>query len=423
MDIIPTNTSPFEGLVSKYAVDAKKSALENLAAWLERMDAMLYSMKPYYLKVVRVQRRTVLTTIGLLSFRRRYYQNEMDGGYVCLLDSVIKIPRRVKVLDEVKYQAIRAACEMSYEKAGRYGSEIGYPISKSTVCRAIKKLTLEAVANPALKGNDSVVHLQIDEKFLNMLGSKNKKKLYTATIFKGREEIGAQGKMRLVNRKIMSSTKLKELFSKINRYLATYYKLGSDDTIYVSGDLATYIQNSPERVIVCKAVYVPDKFHIKSPLEKELGLKASDEELNDPSYMDSLIAKIEGDGELMGIEGLSKIAKLYRANNGIFKPYLESSYDGCSQEGMNSHYYSPRFDSVCNKFKPETIEKIASIIEAGENGESMKATIGKKSYYEEPNLQLGGFRSELERYDIDKRSMNPSMREFMNTIEYGDKVY
>lgn len=92
MDIIPTNTSTFEGLVSKYAVDAKKSALENLAVWLERMDALLYSEKPYYLEVVRVQRRTVLTTIGLLSFRRRYYKNEIDGGYVCLLDSVIKIP-------------------------------------------------------------------------------------------------------------------------------------------------------------------------------------------------------------------------------------------------------------------------------------------------------------------------------------------
>ena len=90
---------------------------------------------------------------------------------------------------------------------------------------------------------------------------------------------------------------------------------------------------------------------------------------------------------------------------------------------MNSHYYSPRFDKVCNKFKPETIEKNASMIEAGENGEDMKVTIGKKSYYEEPNLQLGGCRLELEKYDIDKRSMNPSMRELMNTIEYGDKVY
>lgn len=423
MNIIPANTSTFESIVSQYAIDAKKSALENLATWLERMDALLYSKKPDYLKVVRVQRRTMLTTIGLLSFRRRYYRNEMEGGYVCLLDSAIKVPRRVKVLDEVKYRAIGAACEMSYEKAGRYGSDVGYPISKSTVCRAIKKLTLETVANPALKGNGSTVHLQIDEKFLNMLGSKNKKRLYTATIFKGREEIGARGRMRLVNRKIMSSTKLKELFAKVNHYLSSHYMLGSDDTIYVSGDLAAYIQSSPERVIACKALYVPDKFHIKSPLEKELGLKASDEELNDPSYMDSLIARIEGDGGLMGIEGLSKLAKLYRANRNVFKPYLESSYDGCSQEGMNSHYYSPRFDKVCNKFKPETIEKIASMIEAAENGESVKTAIGEKSYYEEPNLQLGGCRSELERYDIDKRNMGPSLREVMNAIEYGDKVH
>jgi len=41
MEIMPTNTSMFERVVSKYAVDAKKSALENLAAWLERIDAAL----------------------------------------------------------------------------------------------------------------------------------------------------------------------------------------------------------------------------------------------------------------------------------------------------------------------------------------------------------------------------------------------
>jgi len=423
MEIIPTNTSMFERVVSKYAVDAKKSALDNLAAWLERIDAALCGKKPDYLKVVRVQRRTILTTIGLLSFRRRYYRNEAEGGYVCLLDSAMKIPKRAKILDEVKYQAISAACEMSYEKAGRYGSERGCPISKATVCRAIKKLTLEAVGSPAIKGNDSTVHLQLDEKYLHMLGSKNKKKLYTATIFKGREEAGGLGKMRLVNRKIMSSTKLKGLFAKVNRYLSGHYKLGIDDAIYVSGDLATYIQSSPERVIVCKAIYVPDKFHIKSPLMKELGLVAKDEELNDASYMDSLIAKIEGDGGLSGIECLSKIAKLYKGNKDVFKPYLDDSYDGCSQEGMNSHYYSPRFDKVCNKFKPETIEKIASMIEAGENGESMRTTIGKKDYYEEPNLELGGFRSELERYDIDKSNMNRSLRECMIAIEYGEKTY
>ena len=419
MSIIATNVSSFEEIVSRHIKNVKEYGLKDLSNWLERLDAKLYTNRPKHLKIIKIQNRTVLTTIGLLSFKRRYYYDEINDQYLYLLDSFFKIPKRVKILDEVKYQIIEAACEMSYEKAGRYGSDKDYPISKSTVCRTIKSLKFEVDDNLYLKKNNAIVHLQIDEKFLHILGSKNKKKLYTATIFQGKSEIGRKGKMRLLNRRILSSNKLNKLFSKINYYLDKQYKLTIDDEIYVSGDLATYIQKSPEKILICKAVYVPDKFHIKSPILKELAIRAKDNELNDKKYMNDLIELIEKDDELNKNDSLIKIVKLYKKNSEVFKPYQSINYLGCSQECMNSHYFSPRFDKVGNKFKEKTITTLTAILESKLNNENIRISLKEKKYYDEVDYRLGGSKYEREKYDIDKSEMSYQTRKMFMKIEYG----
>ena len=419
MSIIATNVSSFEEIVSRHIKNVKEFGLKDLSNWLERLDASLYSDRPKHLKIIKIQRRTILTSIGLLSFKRRYYYDEINNQYLYLLDSFLKIPKRIKILDEVKYQVIEAACEMSYEKAGRYGSDKDYPISKSTVCRAIKNLKFDIDDNLYVKNNDAIVHLQIDEKFLHILGSKNKKKLYTATIFQGKKEIGRKGKMMLLNRRILSSNKLNKLFSKINYYLDKQYKLTVDDEIYVSGDLATYIQKSPENIFVCKAIYVPDKFHIKSPILKELAIKVKDHELNNKKYMDDLTSLIEQDDKLNTNDSLMKIVRLYKKNNEAFKPYQSTNYLGCSQECMNSHYFSPRFDKVGNKFKDKTITILTAILESKLNNENIRISLKEKAYYDEVNYLLGGSKYEREKYDIDKTEMSYQTRKMFMKIEYG----
>lgn len=419
MSIIATNVSSFEEIVSRHIKNVKEFGLKDLSNWLERLDASLYSDRPKHLKIIKIQRRTILTSIGLLSFKRRYYYDEINNQYLYLLDSFLKIPKRIKILDEVKYQVIEAACEMSYEKAGRYGSDKNYPISKSTVCRAIKNLKFDIDDNLYVKNNDAIVHLQIDEKFLHILGSKNKKKLYTATIFQGKKEIGRKGKMMLLNRRILSSNKLNKLFSKINYYLDKQYKLTVDDEIYVSGDLATYIQKSPEKIFACKAIYVPDKFHIKSPILKELAIKVKDHELNNKKYMDDLTSLIEQDDKLNTNDSLMKIVRLYKKNNEAFKPYQSTNYLGCSQECMNSHYFSPRFDKVGNKFKDKTITILTAILESKLNNENIRISLKEKEYYDEVNYLLGGSKYEREKYDIDKTEMSYQTRKMFMKIEYG----
>ncbi|MDD7735952.1 MAG: hypothetical protein PT941_04160, partial [Bacillales bacterium] len=64
------------------------------------------------------------------------------------------------------------------------------------------------------------------------------------------------------------------------------YGVEINDKIYISGDLAPYIQNSPERITVCNAIYVPDKFHVQRLAKKYIGQKI---EIFDISKFDSYI--------------------------------------------------------------------------------------------------------------------------------------
>lgn len=105
--------------------------------------------------------------------------------------------------------------------------------------------------------------MQIDEKYVNINPSKkrntkhlnkSKKRLYTATIYAGIKDVGNKNKHKLMNKTIYSSTSLKKLKHDINTALQVIYKVKPNDIIYISGDLATYIQNFKEDVMVCKTI-------------------------------------------------------------------------------------------------------------------------------------------------------------------------
>ena len=60
--------------------------------------------------------------------------------------------------------------------------------------------------------------------------------------------------------------------------------------------------------------------------------------------------------------------------------YLSDGYEGCSQEGMNSHYYAYRFDKVPNIWNFKTIEKLSMIIESKQNNSKIKIGSNEEFY-------------------------------------------
>lgn len=413
MDIIPTNPSSFEEIVNKLITDIKIKGLEDIGKFLERMDTFLYSQKPSYMKVVKIKERTIQTTIGMLHFKRRYYFDELEGKYRYLLDAYLSIPKRNRFMDAVKIKIIEAASIMSYRNAGIYGCEEGLPASKSTVYRLIRKSLFYFVDNDSLVVNDDKVHIQIDEKYMNVIGSKNQKKFYTGTIFKG---VTTKGKKRILqNRMLVSSDNLSAFFKKINRILIKKYKVKLEDEVFLSGDLATYIQNAPDKIMVCKAIYVPDKFHIEHAIKEQTGIIVNETELNDRKFQEDIIKCLEDNNNTEA----KKITKLLKKTPSSLTHYLDPKYEGCSQECMNSHYYATRFDKVPNKWNMKTIVNLSMIIEAKNNGSKIKIGF-KDEYYDMPY-------KERKMIDIEKEIRNPintdgmpyHMKKLFNRIEDG----
>lgn len=410
MNIILTNTTSFEEIVNYFIKDIKLSGLNNIALFLENLDQFLYENRQSHLKVIKFKERVIQTSIGMLRFKRRYYYDTYENKYRYLLDAFLSIPKRNRYMDSVKLKIIEAASEMSYEKAGRYGCEDGLPASKATVCRLIKQTEFYIVDNYKIIKNDSKIHLQIDEKYVHIKGEKNQKRLLTATIFKG---VKVKGEKRILqNRTIISGSKINTFFKRINNILEKKYKVLTGEEIYVSGDLATYIQSSPEKIYVCKAIYVPDKFHVEHTLKQQTGIIANEKELNDKDFQKDIISCLKDD---INPES-RKLLKLLKTNSECLRCYLDPNYEGCSQECMNSHYYATRFDKVPNVWKLKTIEKLSKIIEAKQNKNIVKIGF-KDDYYDMPyDLETTVTFEDIYRNVINTDGMTYEMKKFFDRI-------
>lgn len=240
-----------------------------------------------------------------------------------------------------------------------------------------------------------------------MVNKRNKAKYYTATIFLG--ESFVHSRRILLNKTVLSSSKLEDLTSKIRDNLRNRYQVKEDELIYISGDFASYIRKFNNRIDdICKPIYVPDKFHVKKTLKDEFGLLLNDYELNEKDNI-SLIVKSTSKDSSPSLKGL---AKVIRNNPNCFTHYQDDKYLGCSQEGMNSHIYSPRFSKHQNRFNPLTIEKLSLIREAYVNHAQVRVISSSRKSEEIKMINLNKYRISFDfiRNDIDVSKVNRQIR-------------
>ena len=98
------------------------------------------------------------------------------------------------------------------------------------------------------------------------------------------------------------------------------------------------------------------------------------------------------------VDDLAKKANKYIKD--IYELNTDDKYEGCSQECMNSRIYAVRFDKLTNKFRFDTVLKLAEIKEAVVNQSklSLDFKIGK---IEKTNVINSKDYMELEKYVID----------------------
>ena len=401
--------------LGKMIGEAAAAAPEMVAKCLERADVALslalkserFGGGPRFTPI-RIDGRTVVTTLGVVTFRRRYYRDESTKRCCHPLDEIVGLSPRSRMSDEMRLRVFKAAGEMPYSKAARWASP-GGPVSKSTVARIVADVQVEASPKPVARAGK--VHVQIDEKYIAMEGNARKQRLITATVFDGISSHGKRNK--LEHRVLLSGLELGAVAGRINEALSDVFRLKEGDSVFLSGDLAPYIRKFGERLSFPSS-YVPDKWHIAHFLSTEdrpVGADGAVERLEE----------IERSGDLAGLsEEALKVYRLWRRNKAMFEAWLDPDYKGCCQEAMNSHYYAARFGKLGGRFKKETVRKLSLAMEAQLNGWDLILSSAALKPTDPSALgSLGRPAEDRMKYDIDTSQMSYGMRKLFSQIEYG----
>ncbi len=89
MSILAQLEQNFDSFIKNSFHQSDDYCLELISKFLEEYDSELAATRDKCLEIVKKVSRTILTSKGPITFKRRYYYDVNHGTYVYLLDSVI----------------------------------------------------------------------------------------------------------------------------------------------------------------------------------------------------------------------------------------------------------------------------------------------------------------------------------------------
>jgi Cu+-exporting ATPase len=131
--------------------------------------------------IIRISQRTIITSIGKTTFKRRYYYDNYNDSYIYLLDAFMSIPKYKRLSNELELKILNNLALLSYSKAAKHACDESYIVSPTTVANVLNRVDFSPKYNEFDKCNKTFI--QIDEKYINLYNCRNKKPFFTATIF------------------------------------------------------------------------------------------------------------------------------------------------------------------------------------------------------------------------------------------------
>lgn len=201
-----------------------------------------------------------MSIFGEIEYKRRYYEN-INGEKVYLIDKLIGIIPKQRLLKNVRERLINGAIDTSYEYAGKHAA-YGVKISRQEVKNKIEELNLEQsfyeekeckkrVENIYIIADEDHVHLQkggIEEPRIIVV--------YDSFINNGKR-IELQNKRHLGG---LYKGEIDDLWEEVSTYLENNYDMEYVKKIFISGDGALWIKTGLEWIN--KSINILDRFHL-----------------------------------------------------------------------------------------------------------------------------------------------------------------
>jgi len=332
--------------------------------------------------------RNIVSIFGEIQYKRRYYEDKENNNKVYLLDRLIGIEPKQRLLENVKERLIENAIDSSYEYSGEHAA-YGIKISRQEVKNEIESLKLDVsfypennqkkrVKNVYVIADEDHVHLQkggieeprivivYDNFVQNGKRIELKNKRHFGGIYKG---------------------KIDELWNEVAMYIENTYDMDYLEHVFVLGDGAKWIKIGS--TWINKGVNILDRFHMCKAINAITGRDNNIDKIK----LYRLIKQLDFNGfrdkcyEILS-EEMEETVRLrkeklmnYILNNqkGISNYYkYRKLLHGCSAEGHVSHIYSDRMSSRPMGWKSENVNNMSRLRLLKEDNISVKTILKKQ---------------------------------------------
>ena len=328
----------------------------------------------------RNQEKTLLDTMGKVTFKRTGYYNKHTKEYVYLLDKVLGFESGQRITLRSAAKALEETIESSYSKGGKNASftdEISKQTVKDLVHGTIVEMpvkeaeTKKKVKNLHIVADEDHVAAQFHEEKGDLPRDIRGYKINTIMpkliclyedIINESGEKSKNPRYKLIGKRYFSGVYAggranEELWNQVARYIADVYDTEYLERVYIAGDGASWIKAGCEYIENSK--FVLDKFHIMKYVNKSVthlldsaeegkeeiwhALNSADKDALNAVYT-RLLDATEDENKAEDI----KTSLKYFINNwdGI-KIKVEDSGGcwGCCAEGQINHVLSSRMSS------------------------------------------------------------------------------
>ena len=242
--------------------------LDILKQILEYLDLEYKNSKKrkdkYYVQQTR--ERTLITSLGLLTFNKTYYKSKkkINGKYeyYSYLEDYLGIAKWAKMTLAAEVILINNALDNGYSWSAN-NSIPNYITTRQTISSKIQSINYNYVENIPKKDTPEVIYIEADEVHANLQSrDKDTKNRIVPVLLthEGHKEDFVKKKELKEQHYIASSIlKTDKLWNEAYKYLDTKYDLGKEPTIFISGDGGSWIKGYDESFP--NAIYVLDPFH------------------------------------------------------------------------------------------------------------------------------------------------------------------
>ena len=246
---------------------------------LERMDGELFGQVPKEWKVLERPKRTLITLLGEVTYKRRVYLDEF-GSRRYLLDEILGIKAYGRIEANAFLWIVRRSADVSFEKTAKeFFDKTGARVTRTTVMRCVHKEgeLLEQAEKSAVNAlSTPVVFAEFDGFWVNIQvpvkGERLPRRTYKEQFKKTSREMkvwvayaGTKDSKRMRPLHWASNNEPEEFFKECMSVMGSGYDLGDIEYLSVASDGANWCKHHAlEEHVSSRAVVVSklDTFHV-----------------------------------------------------------------------------------------------------------------------------------------------------------------